>query len=390
MESEKVSKVLPGDRPSTLRRGGALLATCASALLAVSACTAAPKTSETIDRAQAAFQQVAEQTGTVGAFMLIRTADGEYLSSYGTNELEAEDPPGPDTVFRVGSNTKTWTATIILQLVDEGLIGLDDPVSDYLPGVPNGDEITIAMLLGMRSGLFNYTEDEGWEGTTFDGGPTPSSPSELLDIAFSHKPLSEPGAEYNYSNTNTVILGVIAEDLTGLTLAKLVEERIAEPLGLQKTGLPEPGDATLPTPYARGYAVVEEGGAEPEDYTDFDPSWAFAAGAGYSTAAELADFVEALTYGDLLSEETQALRMDSLEPTTGDAGPGAPEYGLGLARINGLYGHNGLIPGYNSYMGADPRLGITVIIWTNLAPDAEGQGPAGIIANAVVPILLEE
>lgn len=136
--------------------------------------------------------------------------------------------------------------------------------------------------------------------------------------------------------------------------------------------------------------MLDEVDGEVVDVTDFNPSWASGAGAGYSTAAGVADWAEALTGGRLLRKETQKLRMNSIVPMTEDAGPIAPGYGLGIARIAGLYGHNRQLPGYNSYLGSDPSRALTVVIWVNLAPNAAGESPAQKIADKVLPLLLEQ
>ncbi|MBO1902873.1 beta-lactamase family protein [Leucobacter weissii] len=334
------------------------------------------------------FRTVAEDLGTVGAFLLVRTSDGAYSSAYGENEDGTGVEPTGDTVFRIGSNTKTFTGTVLLQLVDEGLIALDDPVSDYWDDVPHGDAITIEMLLNMRSGLYSYTESEEWAEASLEDTGRVWEPEELLRIAFEHEPHSEPGESYYYSNTNTVLLGAIAERLTGRSLEDLFAERLFEPLGLASTRLPVADDVSLAEPYAHGYVILE--GEERVDSTFFNPSWGWAAGAAVSTAEELADWAEALTSSGLLSEGLQERRLDSVLPISEDAAQEGWGYGLGIAEVAGLLGHTGQLPGYNSFMGSDPTTGVTVVIWANFAPTADGRDPANAIADAVVPLIRQE
>ena len=133
--------------------------------------------------------------------------------------LGATTPPRADTHFRIASNTKTMTAAVIVQLAQEGKLSLDDPVSKYVPGVPNGDNITIAELLEMRSGLYNYT-DAPELSASLDRDPTKVwTPDELLAIAFAHPPNFPPGTAYEYNNTNYALLGLIAEKVDGKPLA---------------------------------------------------------------------------------------------------------------------------------------------------------------------------
>ena len=137
-----------------------------------------------------------------GAIILLRTPQGEFTVTYGTTQLGATIPPTADTYFRIASNTKTMTAAIIMQLAQENKLRLDDPVSKYIRGVPNGDHITIAELLDMRSGLYNFTNAPEISATMDHHPARVWSPAELLAIAFAHKPNFPPNTTYEYNNTN--------------------------------------------------------------------------------------------------------------------------------------------------------------------------------------------
>ena len=281
------------------------------------------------------------------------------------------------------------TGTVILQLVEEGKLQLTDPASKYQSNVPNGDKITIEMLLDMHSGLFDYTEDPKFMAGV-ESHPERAWPrEELLKVAFQHEALFAPGTKYSYSNTNTVLLAVIAQQVTGSPIDQLIAERITAPLGLSQTKLPAITDTGLATPFTHGYARSGPKLDSLEDVTFWNPSYTSAAGAAVSTASELATWVEALTSGTLLSQEMQQKRIDSVVPIPGDTKAASRGYGLGLAKLEGLYGHNGLIPGYNSYMGSDPNKGVTVVLWVNVAPNAEVGSSADLLAAEVVPILLQ-
>src|SRR3954453_19764607 len=131
--------------------------------------------------------------------------EGTWSQAFGTGTLGADTPITPDDHFRIGSNTKTFTGTVILQLVDEGKLGLDDPVSKYRPEVPNGENITIRQLLNMTSGLFNYAEDEDFNDILDTDPQKVWEPEELVQIGFQHKPEFSPGDDFHYSNSNTVL-----------------------------------------------------------------------------------------------------------------------------------------------------------------------------------------
>jgi D-alanyl-D-alanine carboxypeptidase len=310
-----------------------------------------------------------------------------------------------DDHIRIGSNTKTWTGTAILQMVQEGRLRLSDPVSKYRPEVPNGDNITIEQLLNMRSGLFNYSTTYALNHAIDVDPQRVWAPEELLAIGFGVPPYFAPGEGYRYSNTNTVLLGLIAEQLDGKKLEAIFEDRIFAPLGLEHSLLPPRESSAMPEPFARGYMytdnvitlatnaippdlifAAEEGTLKPNDQTEVNPSWGWAAGAGISTARDLADYVEALTGGGLLEPEMQALRLQSVRPQSEDDQGGAL-YGLGIAKFGPLYGHTGELPGYNTFMGSDPVNEVTLIVWTNLAPAADGRDPATTIARELLGLV---
>jgi D-alanyl-D-alanine carboxypeptidase len=351
----------------------------------------------------ALFDETAESLGQPGAAMLIRMPEGEYTMTYGTTSPGGTTPVSLDDHIRVGSNTKTWTGTVILQLVEEGKLALEDPVSKYRPDVPNGEDITIEQMLMMRSGLANYTETLELN-AALDADPRRVwQPEELVAMALPLPTDFEPGTGYHYSNTNTILLGLIAEQLDGKPLAQIYADRLFTPLGLTETSFPSIEDSSLPAPHSDGYywwtnvntigssklppdlmAEVEAGTLLPNDGTLDNPSWAWSAGAGISTIRDLADWVEALggKGGELLSPEMQQARMDSLTATS--PAPNAPKYGWNLGQFGQFYGHSGELPGFNSFMGYDPVADVTVVVWANLAPAANGTGPAASIAQVVI------
>ncbi|SCF02371.1 Beta-lactamase [Micromonospora haikouensis] len=156
--------------------------------------------------------------------------------------------------FEAGSNTKTFTAVLALQLVDRGQLRLDAPVSRYLPQVvPNGRNITVRMLLNHTSGLFSYTGDEAFMAGLASDPQRVWTEAELLAVAFAHEPNFAPGTGWSYSNTNYTLLGMIIEKLTGKGLPELVRQRIAAPLGLRHTYFADPRAVHTGPGYAHGY-----------------------------------------------------------------------------------------------------------------------------------------
>nr|WP_243752321.1 serine hydrolase domain-containing protein [Leucobacter weissii] len=265
-----------------------------------------------------------------------------------------------DTRFAYRSITKSFVGTVVLQLADEGAISLDDTVSDHLDDVPGGDAITLRELGTMRSGLPNYSAAPGFAAAF---GPDPErepATSELLAIAFAEPSSFEPGRAYQYSNTNTLLLGEIIEKATGSSWQDEVRRRIGEPLGL--TSL-EYGFAT-PTADASGFQI---GGAPaPEELPDVAPGWFGAAGGMTGTVRDLARWGEALGSGELLSEEAQRERLKTLGSTSDDAdSPVYDRYGFALGEIDGWVGHTGAGLGFQSLVMYDAQTGRTVAILLN-------------------------
>jgi len=357
---------------------------------------------------QSRISAVMKENAIPGAVALILSpTQGDWSSTFGTAELGAEVPMSLDDFFRVGSNTKTMTSTVILQLVQEGKLSLDDPISKFRPDVPGGDQITIANLSEMRSGLYSYTFDPGFN-ATLDADPGKAwTPDELLSIAFSHPVNAAPGTQFEYCNTNIVLLGVVIEQLTGMSVSEAFEKRIFEPLGLTHTSLPVSTDSTIPENHPRAYQFgtnvqtidsyavpaaqlpdALDGTLEPLDQTDANPSWAWTAGGAISTPDDLAVYVKAMVGGGLLDEATQKLRLASIQPTDPAAADGRG-YGLGLAQFApDILGHDGQIPGYSSYMVYNPKTGDTIIIGCNLsASPVDGENAAVVASEAVREVL---
>jgi D-alanyl-D-alanine carboxypeptidase len=160
------------------------------------------------------LDKTAQELHLPGAVVHLRTPQGEFTAAYGTTELGSQILPGADTHFRIASITTTMTSAVILQLAQEDKLRLDDPISNYVPGVPNGDNITLAELLEMRSGLYDYTSTPEIA-PFFDNDPTKVwAPQEVLAISFEHPPNCPPGTSYEYSNTNYALLGLVAKRWT--------------------------------------------------------------------------------------------------------------------------------------------------------------------------------
>ncbi|MGB7047771.1 MAG: serine hydrolase domain-containing protein [Candidatus Cybelea sp.] len=299
---------------------------------------------------------------------------GTFTVTYGTTQLGTTSPPTADTYFRIASNTKTMTAAVIVQLAQEGKLRFSDPVSKYVAGVPNGDHITIAELLEMRSGLYNYLEAPKIATTADHDMSKVWTPAELLAIAY---------------NTNYILLGLIIEQIEGKTLAEAMRVRLFEPLGLRHTSLPPNNVTTLPKPYSHGYmygsasvaftgtppystavkAAARAGTLLPTDYTNLNTTFGWAAGGAISNANDCATWIQALVSGRVFDARYQERWISSLRPEDPKK-PYGQRYGYGIIQIlwgkNSIYYHGGETAGYNSFIGYDPANKVTLVVWTNL------------------------
>ena len=273
--------------------------------------------------------------------------------------------------------------------------------------MPNGDNITIAELLEMRSGLYNYTNAPKVS-ASLDHDPTKVwTQDELLAVAFAHAPNFPPNTAYEYCNTNYALLGVIAERVDGKPLAQAMQEWLFGPLGMQHTALPASTVNTIPEPYSHGYlygsssvalvgtppyppavqAAARAGTLLPNDYTGLNHSFAAAAGGVISTANDLATWIQALVTGRVLNTAYQHRWLDSLRPVD-PREPNGQQYGYGISQLrwgpNAMYFHGGETPGYNSFIGYDPTNKVTLIVWTNLTVSLDDNPTANAIMLKVL------
>ena len=306
-----------------------------------------------------------EKASVPGAIVGIwKDGEAPYVRAFGVRDTATGEPMATDLYTRIGSVTKSFTTTAILQLVDEGKLGLDDPISKYVPGVPNGDKITIRQLAAMRSGLFSYSDETN--SMVLSQPQRQWTPQEVLEIAFRHPPLFPPGTDFDYSNTNTVLLGLVVEKVSGQSLNTYIEEHLTRPAKLEHTLFPT--DAALPSPHTHGYLKTPEG--KVVDTTDWDPSWGWAAGHMVSTVDDLHIWARDLATGKLLSPATQREREQSfmLAPSEGTGSL----YGLGVENQNGWIGHNGNISGYQTYAYYLPPERTTMVVIVNSSVDLIG------------------
>jgi len=324
-------------------------------------------------RKQAAIPGVA-----VGLWM---PGKGCYVRATGVADKVTRQPMSTDFYSRIGSETKTFTVTALLQLVDERRIGLDDPISRYVHGVPNGRHITLRHLAEMRSGLFPYSADADFAHDLLSDPTRSFTPQELLAYGYKHRNTAAPGKVFVYNNSNLVLLGLVIEKVTGHHIADVINRRVLRPAHLDQTLFPDgPNVREFPEPHAHGYTNQTLTGAV-ADSTDWNPSWGWSAGAMISTMHDLRSWAKTVATGELLSPETQKQRLKTL-PT---GFPGLT-YGLGIFETGGWIGHNGSIPGYESVTVYLPALKATLVVLINTDITTGGQEPSTLLARAITQI----
>ncbi len=388
--------------PRLRRRRRALAAIVAPILALGAACgstTTADMTPGTTaaegftDTTRTSFQQVLDETRATGGFpgviALVRSPQGTWIGTSGTTGEGLEGAPTPTDHTRVGSLTKTMTATVILQLAQEGKLDLSDPIGKYVPGMPNGDTATIQQLAEMTSGIEPYTTSDTFKQQLFADPLKVWAPKEL--IAFEHGQPAKfaPGAGWQYSNTNYVLLGMVIEQVTGKPIADVFQERLFGPLGMSDTTFPGSSNA-IADPHLRGLTEQGQDNGATADATDWNPSEAFTAGEVVSTLDDLNTWAHALFTGEgILEPKTQQMRRDSINrtiaPNTATAG-----YGFGIGDMGGWWGHDGQIPGYTTAVMHNYDIDTTIIVLVNSdipLPGTKGPEPAPAVQKALAQAL---
>ncbi len=284
-----------------------------------------------------------------------------YTRSRGYADLARKTPMDAEKLFRIGSLTKTFTSTVILQLVDERKIYLEDKLSKFFPAVPHSALVTIRQLADMSSGYSEYFDTEEFQQKVANDPSHAYTPDELIGMVSSLPLKFTPGAQFDYCNTNYILLGMIIEKVTRNSVAEEIWKRISIPLGLKNTklliGRKVEGD------FCRGYGyestMLEK---YPPDFTEMvDVSSAWSAGSMMSSMEDLIKFSKALGLGTLISPEVQTERLKYRILSIPRYG-----YGIGVMHIDNYVGHQGTIYGFNSIMLYNKEKGRTIVVYVNI------------------------
>ncbi|OKI09950.1 hydrolase [Streptomyces sp. CB02923] len=319
--------------------------------------------------------------GMYGAYSAARDGAASWQGASGVADVKTGRPMTPQLEHRIGSITKTFTATAVLQQVGKGRIGLNAPIGRYLPDLVPGERgqaITVRMLLDQTSGINDYdhvifAKPEDLEANRY----RQYTPREVARIGLAGKPLGKPGEAHHYANTNYVIAGLLLGKVTGQAPEEYIAEHVIRKAGLRHTYFPR--SARLPGPHAKIYEGMYGLFDPPRDFTDYNVSWAGTAGALVSTMDDLNRFTRALLSGKLIGP-SELRQMKTTVPT------GSPimRYGLGLFSLDlpncgRFWGHNGLVWGSETMALSSEDGQRQVSLGTNLTNyygiEADGQTP---------------
>ena len=324
----------------------------------------------------AAISQAMTKASIPGAIVGIWGPAGNYVRALGVADKATRAAMSIDMYSRIGSVTKTFTVTAMLQLVDQGKLKLDDPVSKYIPGVPAGDQITLRNLAQMQSGLLTFDDVAEFANSYLTDPHQSFTPAQLVGYALD-KPLQfPPGTQYQYSNTNTVLLGLVVDKQSGQSLPDYIRDHILAPLKMTHTSFPT--TAAFPDPHPQGYTAPQ--GVE-LSATDWNPSWAWGAGNMISTLEDMRIWASALATGALLTPETQRQRLDTTVPMNPQR---SAFYGLGIFSADGWIGHSGSTFGYQSVVLYLPQAQTTLVFFINTNAPLEA---STTLANAITKVI---
>jgi len=338
------------------------------------------------------------------AVVLRITKDGENVLTEAWGEAMPDVPATTDVHFRNGAVAISYVATVLLQLADEGVVSLDDPLSTYLRGVEHADEVTLVQLAGMTSGIQDYVPDPQFQAELMADPFQVWTPEELWPFG-TEKPLwYEPGTNWNYAHTNYLLLGRALEEATGTSLHDLVQQRVLGPLGMENTD--DPASPWMPDPVLHSYTGerhdflnMPADTAMYEDATFWSPSWTISQGAiEYTNIFDVDRGTIAMGTGELLSDSAYQLMTSRAQSTFGGPVEGCPScrrgndaytYGLGIVVKGDWLLQNPMFAGLAGTSGYLPEEGIAISVFLTFDSDAYTAENDWSPANVSVPLFVD-
>lgn len=322
------------------------------------------------DAIDAVVAASAPTMGRTGVMVSVSSPDfGDYTKAYGTSDL-AGTPMTTDMHFRVASMTKSFTAAAVMMAKDKGLLSLDDTIDKYMSWVPNGDQITIRLMLMHRSGLANDQSDTNY-GALYYTKPTRAY-NVMSSLLFIRRAavLAPPDTVYGYTNTAYFLAGMILERVTGRKLKSLIEDDIMAPLGMTQSSFPEYPTVDMPAPLSHGYAPNLLG--QNSDWYRLNPNFIWASGNIVSTIGDLRKWGEAMRDGTLFTPATHHEWITTFAPfpyragiKPEDRGPVTNGMGMGILKQGDWIGHDGSWTGYSCACAFHPASGMVITAMEN-------------------------
>jgi D-alanyl-D-alanine carboxypeptidase len=313
---------------------------------------------------------------------LVGVWDGKgrsFVRAFGYADLQKGAPLTVADHFRIGSNTKTFVVSVLLQLVGEKRLSLDDPLSRFSLGVtvPNANNITVRELCDMRSGLFEAYDTPQFAQLNWNV-PKDFSPRVLVGWAAKQKPYFAPNKGYRYSNTNYLLLGLIIENVTHDTVGNQVSKRLLEPFGLTHTSFPL--TEAMPGPWAHGYTLDKQ--RNWRDVSNTVPvAFMWSAGAMISDMGDIRRWIKLYATGKASGAATYRDLVNCI-PFLGNT-----SFGLAITCSEGWYGYTGALPGYNTADYYSPQTGTTIVAWITYQAPEPVEGVASVMVRDIARII---
>jgi D-alanyl-D-alanine carboxypeptidase len=315
---------------------------------------------------------VAMEGGPPGVIAVVQRGQHREVHSFGVRNLKGDLPMRARDHMRIASAAKAFSGAVALSLVSEDKLSLQDTIGERLPELPKAWwEVTLRQLLNHTSGIPDFSLEPDFQKALLASLTKAPPPEELLSFVEDEDLLFDPGSEYHYSNSDNIVVALMAEAATGKSYEELLRELVYKPLGLKNTTLPR--GTNLKKPFIHGYDTSQQ---PPEDISEVVAAgWSWASGGIVSTPADLNDFIRGYVGGKLFDERTQAKQRRVVEGGSSEPpGPGKNSAGLALfryqTRCGTVWGHTGNTLGYTQFMAASPngRRSATVSINSQLAP----------------------
>lgn len=289
----------------------------------------------------------------------------EFLQAFGTSDVATPRflPLKTTDLFRIGNITNSFTTTILLQMIQDSVLVLETQLSNFFPAIPNSQNITLRQMANNTSGLYDFMDTDSIRRNLAEHPLRVYSPQQLVNFAMAYPPYFEPGAGFHYSNTNSVLLGMIIEKVTSDILSENYRKRVLEPLRMSGTIFPINEFMPFYTAYSHGYLYTDTLPTLTDVTERYNPSWAWGSANLISSLSELLIWLPSLVNGTLIKP---AIHQEQMMMVDWENYHGIPlQYGLGIMGANGYYGHIGDYKGYRNIMMQSPSNGNTIIILTN-------------------------